>query len=93
MNEHDGITITSDPLYPDTGEEIRIDGRLVGRIRRHTSGAYTGTSAISGLSVVGDLAPTGPGTQEAWRKTTRSDAIRMVLDQAREDLRDEAKEW
>lgn len=85
------VTLTPDPLYKGAGEEVRIDGRIVGRIRRMGSGTYTGTATISGLSVVGDLAPAGPGSQEMFRRSTRADAIRLVLEQAREDLRNEAR--
>lgn len=96
MDEHTdtpgNITYTPDPLYPTAGTEIRINGRLVGRIRRHTSGRYSGVATISGLSVVGDLTPAGPGSLEMFRRTTRSDAIHLVLRQAREDLAVEAKE-
>ena len=86
------VTFTPDPIYKPDGEEVRIDGRIVGRIRRMRSGAYTGTATISGLSVVGDYVPTGPGSQEMFRRPIRSDAIRLVLGQARKDLNDEARE-
>ncbi len=85
-------TITPDPLYSTTGEQIHIGNRLVGRVRRLSSGSYTGTSTISGLSVVGDYTPTDPSSPEMFRRTTRADAIRLVLAQAREDLRDEARQ-
>jgi len=78
------VTFTPDPLYKPDGEEIRIDDRIVGRIRRMRSGAYTGTATISGLSVVGPLM--------GHRKSTKADAIRLVLGQARKDLNDEARE-
>ena len=90
-HDYGPITFNPDPIYADTGEEIRIDGRLVGRIRRHTSGAYAGTATISGLSVVGNLAPTGPGAQSMWRKTTHSDAVRAILKQAFQDLASERR--
>lgn len=67
------VTFTPDPLYSGDGEEIRIDGRIVGRIRRMSSGTYRGEATTSGLAVAD--------------RATRSDAIRLVLAQAREDLR------
>jgi len=72
------VTFTPDPLYKTDGEEVRIDGRIVGRIRRMSSGTHRGEATISGLAVADGA--------------TRSDAIRLVLEQAREDLRNEARE-
>ncbi|QVJ03096.1 hypothetical protein KGD82_13760 [Nocardiopsis eucommiae] len=86
------VTFSPDPLYKATGEEIRVGGRLVGRLRRTSSGSYIGVATISNLSVVGDLSPTGPGSQDTFRKTTRSDAIRTILKQAFEDLANERRD-
>ncbi|WP_017602293.1 hypothetical protein [Nocardiopsis lucentensis] len=81
------VTFTPDPLYKGEGEEVRINGQIVGRIRRMSSGAYTGTAGS--VSVVGGLYNPGGGAPS--RKPTRSDAITLVLEQARENLRYEAK--
>ena len=83
----DSYTTTPDPLRPSGGEEIRIDGKIVGRIRRTSKGSYIGTTTWSNLSVVPDIVTLHPR-----RRPTRSEAIGYVLEQARRDLRDKKRE-